>query len=210
MILSVVWLSALGVAASDTPTAFIKQTTDSILQVFEDPQLQGPGSRQARLARLQQIADVAFDWEEIARRALATHWRERTPEERREFSELFREAMRALYLERLEAAAQRRFQENREIPVIHYGKEEVSDQRAVVRTMVETGRQREIPMEYRLRLSEGQWRVYDMVIAGVSLVNNYRAQFQRIIAQSSYQGLVQRLRDRQLGAVVAEPPDATR
>ena len=73
-----------------------------------------------------------------------------------------------------------------------------------------TRRQREIPIDYRLRESDGQWRVYDMVIMGVSLVNNYRAQFHRIIAQSSYQGLVQQLQARQLGEVFAEPPQTLR
>jgi phospholipid transport system substrate-binding protein len=200
---SVVWLSDLSLAMSSTPTEFIRQTTDSILQVFADPRLQGPAHREERLARLRHIAKTTFDWEEIARRALATHWRERTPQERQEFPELLRDAVQAMYLGRLEEAAQQRLPETQ---AIVYGEEEVDGPRAVVRTTVATKRQRQIPMEYRLRQSDGQWRVYDVVIIGVSLVNNYRVQFHRIITQSSYQGLVRQLQARQLGEVFPEPP----
>jgi phospholipid transport system substrate-binding protein len=202
-LLSVVWLSGHSVAAAGAPTDFIRYTTDSILQVFEAPHLQGATHREERVARLRRIANAAFDWEEIARRALATHWRERTPQERREFTELFREAVQEMYLRRLEEAAQQQLQER---PAILYGEEEVKDQRAVVRTTVVTRRYREVPMEYRLRQVDGQWRIYDIVIAGVSLVNNFRAQFHRIITQSSYDELIQRLKARQLGEVLAEPP----
>jgi phospholipid transport system substrate-binding protein len=206
-LVSVVWLSGLGLAASGAPTEFIRRTTDSILQTFEAPQLQGAAQRDERLRRLRHIANTAFDWEEIAQRALATHWRDRTPQERQEFPELFREAVQAVYLERLEAAAQPRLQEK---PAIRYGGEQVDGQRAVVRTTVVTRRHREIPMDYRLRHSDGQWRIYDVVIMGVSLVNNYRAQFHRIITQSSYEELIRQLKARQLGEVVAEPPQTSR
>ena len=203
----VVWLCVQSVAANGTPTEFIRHTTDSLLLVFEDPQLQGAAQRQERLTRLQHIANTAFDWDEIAQRALATHWRARTPQERQEFTELFREAVQGMYLERLEEGAHRGLQEKQ---AILYGEEEVNDQRAVVRTTVVTRRQREIPMAYRLRQSDEQWRIYDVVIAGVSLVSNYRAQFHRSITQSSYQELVERLKARQLGAVLTEPSQTPR
>jgi phospholipid transport system substrate-binding protein len=207
VLFSVVWLSGLGLAAGGEPTEFIRRTTDGIFQVFEDPQLHGAEHREERLARLRHIADTAFDWPEIAQRALATHWRERTPEERQEFTDLFREAVQGMYLERLEAAAQQRLQEKQ---AILYGEEQVNGQRAVVKTTVVTRHHREIPMDYRLRQSDGQWRIYDMTIMGVSLVNNYRAQFHQIITRSSYQGLVRQLKARQLGEVFAEPPRTSR
>jgi phospholipid transport system substrate-binding protein len=203
IVLSIIWPSAWGLAMSGTPTEFVKQTTASILQMFEEPNLQGPGHREERLARLRHIADTAFDWEEIARRVLATHWRERTPQERQEFPVLLRDAVQAVYLERLEAAARQRLPEKQ---AIAYGGEVVDGTRAVVRTTIATKRQWEIPLEYRLRHSDGGWRVYDVVILGVSLVNNYRVQFHRVITQSSYQGLVQQLKAKQLGEVFAAPP----
>jgi phospholipid transport system substrate-binding protein len=202
VVLSLIWLSGPGLAASGEPTEFIRRTTDSILQLFQAPHLHGEAHREERLARLRHIANTAFDWEEIAQRALATHWRERTPQERQEFTELFREAVQAIYLERLEADAQQRLQEK---PAIRYSGEQVDGQRALVRTTIATRRRWEVPMDYRLRYSDGQWRIYDVVVMGVSLVNNYRAQFHRIITQSSYQELIRQLKARQLGEVFAEP-----
>jgi phospholipid transport system substrate-binding protein len=205
-LLSVFGLSGLGLAGG-APTDFIRHTTDSILQVFEAPHLQGPEHRQERLARLQHIANTAFGWEEIARGALGSHWRARTTQERREFAELFRETVQALYLERLEAAAQQQLPEKQ---AILYVGEQVDSQRAVVRTTVVTKRHRQIPLEYRLRQSDGQWRIYDVAIAGISLVNNYRTQFHRIITQSSYEELIRQLQARQLGEAFAEPPQTPR
>ena len=207
MLVGVIWLSGLALAASGTPTEFVRRTTEGLLEVFEEPQLQGAAYREERLKRLRHIANTAFDWQEIARRALATHWRERTPQERQEFAQLFREAVQEMYLERMEMAAQKRLQEKQ---AILYNGEQVDGQRAVVRTTVVTRHHREIPIEYRLRESDGQWRTYDIVILGVSLVNNYRAQFHRIITQSSYQELIRQLQARQLGEVFAEPPQTAR
>jgi phospholipid transport system substrate-binding protein len=206
-LLSIIWLSGLGLAASGVPTEVVRRTTDSILQVFEDPHLHGSAHREERLTRLRHIANTAFDWQEIAQRTLATHWHERTPQERQEFTDLLQQAVQEMYLERLEAAAPQRLQEKQ---AILYAGEQINGPRAVVGTTVVTRRYREIPLEYRLRESDGQWRIYDMVIMGVSLVNNYRAQFHRIITQSSYQGLVRQLKARQLGEVFAEPPQTPR
>ena len=200
---SVVWLSGLSSAASSTPTEFIRGATDSILRVFEDPHLQGSAQREERLARLRQVANTALAWQEIARRALAVHWRERTPQERQEFADLFREAIQGLYLERLEVAAQQGLQEKQ---AILYVGEQVDGERAVVRTIVVTRRHRQIPIDYRVRQSHGQWRIYDIAIAGISLVHNFRAQFHQIITRSSYEGLVRQLKARQLGETLAEPP----
>jgi len=207
MLLGVIWLSGIALSANDSPTEFVRRTTDSLLQVFEEPKLQGAAYREERLRRLRHIADTAFDWQEIAKRTLATHWGDRTPQERQEFAKLFREAVQEMYLERMETAAQKRLQEKQ---AILYNGEQVDGQRAAVRTTVVTRHHREIPIEYRLRELDGQWRTYDIVIMGVSLVNNYRAQFHRIITQASYQELVRQLQARQLGEAFAEPPQTSR
>jgi phospholipid transport system substrate-binding protein len=207
MLVGVIWLSGPVLAASGTPTEFVRRTTDSLLQVFEEPNLQGAAYREERLKRLRHIADTTFDWQEIAKRTLASHWRERTPQEQQEFAALFREAVLEMYLERMEKAAQKGLQEKQ---AILYGGEQIDGQRAVVRTTVVTRHHREIPIEYRLRESDQQWRTYDIVIFGISLANNYRAQFHRIITQASYQELIRQLQARQLGEVFAEPPQTSR
>jgi phospholipid transport system substrate-binding protein len=196
-------LSLPGLAWSETPTEFIRRTTDSILLVFRDPSMQGPAQREERLARLRHIAQAAFDWEEIARRVLGPHWHERTPQERQEFPVLFRDTLQAMYLGRLEEAAHLRLPERQ---AIVYGEEVVDGTRAVVKTTIASKRQWPIPLEYRVRQMDGQWRVYDVVIVGVSMVNNFRMQFHQIINQSSYQALVQQLKARQLQDLFTEPP----
>src|SRR5262245_26004648 len=133
VLMSVIWLSGPGLAAAESPTEFLRRTTESILQVFENPDLQGSARREVRLTRLQHIADTAFDWPEIARRVLATHWQERTPEERQEFTVRFREAMQGMYLERLESGAHEQL---RDKPAIQYGEEQLNGARAVVRTTI--------------------------------------------------------------------------
>jgi phospholipid transport system substrate-binding protein len=192
-LLSLVWLSCLGPAIAGEPTDFIKHTADSILQIFEAPLLQGPEKREDRLARLHDIANTAFDWEEMAQRALATHWRERTPQERQEFVELLRDTVQGTYLKRLEEAAPQQLKKTQEI--LYVG-EQVDGPRAVVRTNVVTPRRLEVSIAYHLRQSQGQWRIYDVVVEGVSLLNNYRAQLHRIITASSYQALVQQMKAR--------------
>ena len=193
VLLSMVWLSCLGPAAAGEPTDFIKHTADSILQIFEAPLLQGPEKREERLARLHDMANTVFDWEEIAQRALATHWRERTLQERQEFIELLRDTVQATYLKRLEDAASQQLKKTQNI--LYVG-EQVDGPRAIVRTKVVTTRRQEILIAYRLRQSQGQWRIYDVVVEGLSLLNNYRAQLHRIIMASSYQALVQQMKAR--------------
>jgi len=205
-LLSVVWLSCWGQATAGEPTDFVKHTADSILQIFETPILQGPEKREERLARLRDIANTAFDWEEMAQRALATHWRERTPQERQEFIELLKDTVQGTYLKRLEDAAPQQLKKKQNI--LYIG-EQVDGPRAVVRTKVITTRRQEIPITYRLRQSQGQWRIYDVVVEGVSLLNNYRAQLHRIITTSSYQALVQQMKARQ-GEDTLPQPSGTR
>jgi phospholipid transport system substrate-binding protein len=139
---------------------------------------------------LHKIADQVFDWQEIARRALAVHWRQRTPQEQQEFVRLFRELVEGTYMNRLETAAQ----EKRDI---QYVGEQLDGPRAAVKTNVITRRNQQVPIEYRLHKVDGRWLIYDVLVEGISLVNNYRSQFNRIITSSSYQELVQKMKNRQ-------------
>jgi ABC-type transporter MlaC component len=84
-LLNVVWISGLGWAATGEPTALIKQTTTQVLGILEDPRLQGPEKREERQEHIRQIADAAFDWEGMARSALAIHWRQLTAQQQQEF-----------------------------------------------------------------------------------------------------------------------------
>jgi len=95
MLLSVVWLSSMGLAIAGEPMDLIRQTSDQTIKILDDPQLQGPKKQAERMERLRKMADEAFDWQEMARRALATHWRERTPQQQQEFTGLFKTSWNA-------------------------------------------------------------------------------------------------------------------
>jgi phospholipid transport system substrate-binding protein len=190
-LLCTVWLSGFGRAMAGEPTDLVRQTTDQTLKILEDPQFQAPDRQAERQERLHKIADQVFDWQEIARRALAVHWRERTPQEQQEFVALFKDLIEGTYMNRLESAVQ----EKREV---QYVGEQVEGNRAAVKTVVVTRRNQQVPIEYRLHQVGGRWLIYDVLVEGISLINNYRSQFNRIITSSSYKDLVQKMKNRQV------------
>ena len=106
VLLFVGWVSAMGWATTETPTALIQQTTTQVLGVLKDPSLQGLAKRQEREARLRDIGDQVFDWPAMAQSALAFHWRSLTPQQRQEFIPLFKEVVEQAYMDRLAQAAQ--------------------------------------------------------------------------------------------------------
>jgi phospholipid transport system substrate-binding protein len=189
MLLSAVWLSSMGLAAAGEPTDLIRQTTDQVIKILDDPQLQGPEKQAQRQERLRKIADAAFDWPDMARRALATHWRERTPQQQQEFTALFKDLVQRTYLNRLDAAAGERQD-------IVYTGEQTQGSQSVVKTKVISKRQTQVPIDYRLHKADGGWKIYDVLIEGVSLVNNYRSQFNDILSRSSYDQLIERMKSR--------------
>jgi phospholipid transport system substrate-binding protein len=197
-LLSAVWLSAIGIATAGEPTDLVRQTTDQVLKILEDPQFQAPNRQAERQERLHKIAEQVFDWQEMARRALAVHWRERTPQEQQEFVRLFRELVEGIYINRLESA----IQEKREI---QYVGEQVEGSRATVKTNVLTRRNQQVPIEYRLSKVDGRWLIYDVFVEGISLVNNYRSQFNRVITSSSYNELVQKMKNKQVDEPSGSP-----
>ena len=203
VLLSGMWVTSLAWAATGEPTALIKQVTEQVLQILDDPKLQGPEKRQERQQHMQQISHEVFDWEEMAKRALARHWRQRTPPQQQEFVALFRDLVERSYMTRLEAAAGER--QN-----ILYTGEQVDGTRAVVKTRVVTRRNMEVPIDYRLNKADGRWQIYDVMIEGISLVNNYRSQFNRILASSSYDELVQKMKSRQGEEASAGPEQRPR
>jgi phospholipid transport system substrate-binding protein len=198
--LSAIGFGAVGLAMAGEPTDLVRQTTDQVLKILEDPQLQGPAKQAERQERLRQISNQAFDWQEMARRALARHWRERTPQQQQEFVSLFRDLVERTYMNRLESATQ-------EKQDIQYAGEQVDGSRATVKTNVVTKRNQQVPIDYRLHKVDGRWKIYDVLVENISLVNNYRSQFDRIISSSSYNELVQKMKTRQGGDELSGTPE---
>jgi phospholipid transport system substrate-binding protein len=168
------------VAAAAEPTDALKARIDRVLMLLEEP-----GDRQAEIRK---VAEEIFDFEEMSRRALGPHWNARTPDERREFITLFTDLLERSYLARVEGG--------RGGKVLYTG-ESVSGDEASVRTRIVTPQRPEIPVDYRMHRKAGRWQIYDVNIEGISLVNNYRSQFNAVIQSSSYAALVERLRSKE-------------
>jgi phospholipid transport system substrate-binding protein len=167
------------------PTEQIKQTTDKILSVVKDPGLKSPSKAQERRRLIRKAADERFDWEEMARRSLGRYWTQRTTDEKEEFVSLYSKLVERTYMSQVE---------NYSGESVRYGKETIDGDYAVVAVDILTRKNKDISVDYRLQKEGDQWLIYDVSIEGVSLVNNYRTQFNSIIQQSSYENLVKKMR----------------
>ena len=174
---------ALGVEA---PTVVVKHTIDEVIRLVTDEKLKAPDQASHRRELLEETIGSKFDFEEMAKRSLAAHWKSRNANEHQEFVTLFRKLLSKTYAGKIE---------NYSGETVHYLKERLKDGYAEVQTNMNSAKT-EISLDYRLILKGGTWRVYDVVVNGVSLVKNYRSQFARIIHRSSYEELVTTLREK--------------
>jgi phospholipid transport system substrate-binding protein len=173
-----------GLAAEAGPVSEqFKGDLTRVLKVVEDTEGK---PAEARRAAIRAAAEPVFDWREMAARSLATHWNARTEEERTEFVRLFSDLIERAYVTKVERYSGE--------PVRFVG-ERTEGNLAVVQTRFVTTKGQEIPMDYRLITRGERWRVYDVIIEGVSLVGNYRTQFDRVIRTSSYPDLIARLKN---------------
>lgn len=170
------------------PTDYVKITVDKVLEILRNKELKKPEKTSERRAAIRKAVDETFDFEEMAKRSLAIHWKDRTPEEKKEFIPLFTDLLERSYIKKIESYTDEE--------VIYVG-ETIDGGYASVKTKVVTKKKTEIPIEYRLYKKNAKWEVYDVIIEGVSLVNNYRTQFNKIIRTQSYPELVKRLKDKQ-------------
>jgi phospholipid transport system substrate-binding protein len=169
------------------PTEAIKQTTDKVLSIVTNPALKPPSKAADKEKLIRQAVDERFDWDEMTRRSLATHWAKRTSEERKEFVRLFSDLLERTYLRKVEDYSGEK--------VLYEGETKDGDY-ATVKAKIVTKENKDIPVEYRLKKERNDWLIYDVSTEGVSLVGNYRTQFNSIISQSSYENLVKRLREK--------------
>jgi len=182
-------LGTLAPAMAGEPTEQIKQTTDKILSILTDPNLKNPARAQERKQSVSRTIDERFDWEELARRSLAQHWAQRTPDEKKEFIQLYRELLERTYLNKVQDYSGE---------TVRYEGESIESDYAMVKVRILTSKNTEIPVDYRVMKKGNNWLVYDISIEGVSLVNNYRSQFNSILQKSTYQELVKKLKDKSL------------
>ena len=186
------WLMVAGAMASTASPRDVVQTAVSrvIVAVQEDP------GRQRARGEIRSAAASLFDFEEMARRTLTRHWASRSPEEQAEFVRLFTDLLERSYMGRIESWSGEK---------IIYTSEVVDGAYASVRSKIIT-RRAEVAIEYRLLQRDSRWRVYDVLMDGVSFVSTFRSEFDRIIQQSSWSGLMDRLRRR---VILTTTPDRT-
>jgi phospholipid transport system substrate-binding protein len=174
-------------ALAGVPTDKIRQTSDKILSIVTNPALKESSREEERRKLIRKAVDERFDWEEMSRRSLGTHWAARTAEEKKHFVDLFGRLLERTYLDKVEGYAGEK---------VNYVGESVEQDYAVVDVKIVTTKNTEIPVKYRLKKKGDDWFVYDISVEGVSLVNNYRVQFSTILARGSYPELVRRLKEK--------------
>jgi phospholipid transport system substrate-binding protein len=189
-------LTVRGPAWAGAPTDQLKSRIDRVLKILEDPELRGEGRMADRRAAIRRIADQTFDFREISQRSLARHWHARTSAERDEFVRLFADLLERSYIVQIETYSGGE--------KIQYLGESIDGSLAVVRTKIVTKQGTDVPVDYRQHLVADRWLVYDVSIEGISLVSNYRSQFDRVIRNASYAQLVEKLRTKQDEAREAE------
>jgi len=180
-------------ASAGAPTDQLRASVDQIIKVLDDPTLKPEGKVAERRAAIRKEALVVFDFTETAKRALGRHWQGLSDQDRQEFTALFTDLIERAYISKIERYSGEK---------IAYTGEAVDSGLATVRTRFVTKQGTEVPIDYRMQQKGDRWLVYDVSIEGVSLINNYRTQFDKIIQTSSYAELVRKLK----AADVPAPP----
>ena len=170
-----------------TPLEGVRDTTNKIIAIVSDPALKAPEKKKEKDALIRTAVDERFNWEEMSKRTLARHWSARTEEEKKEFISLFSKLLERTYLDKVEGYSGEK---------VLYVDQVVDGQYATVSVKIVTKTDTEISVLYRLKKDGDKWLVYDIVIEGVSLINNYRKQFNSIIVRNSYKELVEKLREK--------------
>lgn len=182
-----VWLASAALSRAGEPLELVKTATEGAIAILADPKLKSPDQKKERIERLKEIVNPIFDYDEMAQRSLGAHWRRRTPAEREEFSRLFRGFLEKIYSDKIN------FYDGQKII---FRRETVEREFAQVESTMISASGEENSVVYRLKRTDGKWKVYDAVIENVSIVNNYRSQFDRVISRSSYEELKNLLRQK--------------
>ncbi|OLB95469.1 MAG: hypothetical protein AUH30_15165 [Candidatus Rokubacteria bacterium 13_1_40CM_68_15] len=168
-------------AVAGAPTDQVRQYTDQVLKLLDDPSVQGADRR----AAVRKAAIEIFDVQETAKRALGRHWHGRTPAEREEFVQLFADLLERTYINKIDIYRGEK---------VVYTNEAIDGEYATVRARVVSKQRGEIPVDAKMIRRGDRWLIYDIAVENISLIANYRAQFDRIIRSASYQDLVTRLK----------------
>lgn len=171
-------------------TDAVKANVTAVLDILKDPKLKGPSGKKAKEQKIEVVADKMFDWVELSKRTLGLNWNKFTVDQRKEFVELFKGMLRDTYIDRIVSYNSEQVNFTKELPL---GENAVEVQTVVVSSTAQT------PINYRAMKKGNEWKVYDVVIEGVSLVSNYRTQFRDILGNNPPQTLIDTLRKKKAG-----------
>ncbi len=181
-------------AFAGVPTDQLRGSIDLVLKIVTDPELKKEAKTAERRKRIREVVNQIFDFGEISQRCLGRHWQARTPAEKEQFIALFGDLLENAYITKIESYSGEKIQ---------YPGDTIEGDLAIAKTRIVTKQGTEIPVDYRMLLKDGRWAVYDVSIEGISLIGNYRTQFNAVIQRSGYPDLVARLtakRDERPGA----------
>lgn len=179
------WLAIPVAAFAGTALETVKTQADKVLDVLRDPALKPESTKKVKIERIRSISEKMFDFTELSKRTLAKNWDTLNPDQQKEFARLYRSLLEDAYADKILSYSDEKIVFNKEVPLT----EKTSEiQSAVLR------KNGEIPIHYRVVLKGGTWKVYDVVIEGVSLISNYRSQFREILMNKQPEALLDTLR----------------
>ena len=188
---SLMFLSDPVSSMAGPPTDQIKATVDNAVALLRESGNTTAAAKDRR-EQLRQILFARFDFSEMARRALGAHWRRRTATEQQEFVQLFTELLERQYAGIIESYTDEK--------IVYVG-ERTDGAFAEVNSKIFTAKGQELSINYKAQFVGQEWKVYDVIAEEISLVNNFRSQFNRVISSSSYEELVRRLREKQADVI---------
>jgi phospholipid transport system substrate-binding protein len=177
--------SAMVAAAPPEPLEAIKGPIDTFIAILNDPAYKDGTHKEEQREKLWQSVSDMFDFNEISMRAVARNWRKFSPEERKAFAAVFSKFLGNTYMDKIQG-------EYHNEEIVYVGQEILKKGRALAKTIIKR-ETLEIPVDYRLKLMDGRWRVYDVAVEGISLVKNYRTQFTQLLKKESPAVLIKRL-----------------
>jgi phospholipid transport system substrate-binding protein len=173
------------------PSDQVKATVDRAILLLKDFR-DKPAATKERRNQLKEILSTRFDFSEMARRALGTHWRRRSPSEQEEFVQLFTELLERQYGDVIDSYTDEK--------IVYIG-DRSDGSFAEVNSKIFTAKGQELSISYKTHLVGDDWKVYDVIAEEISMVNNFRSQFNRVISSSSYEELVRRLKEKQADVI---------
>ena len=174
-------------AEAGAPLGTVQEHVNSVLAVLRDPALQGEANKKVKEEKIETIANEMFDYVALSKLTLGRSWRDFNKEQQKEFVSLYRSILKKAYMDKILAYTDEQVVFDRDIML--------SENKAEVHTRIIT-KSAEIPINYRLYLKDGQWKVYDVIVEGISLVQNYRTQFREILANNSPEEVLKILREK--------------